>query len=446
MAKPQPQQLEAAPPSGVNLLEGWTHTRLKVIAKIALGKMLDRAKRTRGTPLKYLRNANVRWDGFHLDDLLEMPFEDHEFERYAVFPGDLLVCEGGEPGRAAIWPRKAPPIMYQKALLRVRPVAGIEPRWIMFSLRHDATAGTLETYFTGSTIRHFPQQALLRYRLPLAPLAEQKRIVAKIEALIARVDAARVRLTKVPAMLKRFRQAVLAAACSGRLTAAWRESNPDVEPASATLGRIRESHDKAGFGFGGKAAEPTDEAHDLTQESLPESWDIARLMELCRPGRPIVYGILKPGPDVADGVPYVRVADFPEGRIELSTVRRTTHVIATQYDRATLAHGDVLLSIRGTVGRVCRVPQELAGANITQDTARITAHREVDPEYVAVYLRCPSVDTRFKRALRGVAVRGINIGDVRALQVALPPLEEQREIVRRVEALFKLAEAIEERV
>src|SRR5437867_1481973 len=76
---------------------GWTRIRLSEIADVALGKMLDRAKRTRGTKLPYLRNASVRWNGFDLSSLLEMPFEDDELERYELRAGDLLVCEGGEP-------------------------------------------------------------------------------------------------------------------------------------------------------------------------------------------------------------------------------------------------------------------------------------------------------------------------------------------------------------
>jgi type I restriction enzyme S subunit len=105
-----------------------------------------------------------------------------------------------------------------------------------------------------------------------------------------------------------------------------------------------------------------------------------------------------------------------------------------------------LLSIRGTFGRVCRVPNELDEANITQDTARLSIHESVDPEYILAWLKSPSLQDRLGRSAKGAAVRGVNIGDVRALQVALPPLEEQHEIVRRVDALFRLADTIEARV
>ena len=116
------------------------------------------------------------------------------------------------------------------------------------------------------------------------------------------------------------------------------------------------------------------------------------------------------------------------------------------YRRSALREDDLLLSIRGTAGRVCRVPANLDGANITQDTARISIHRELSSDYVEFYLQSPSTQKRLEAAMKGVAVRGVNIGDVRVLQVALPPRVEQDEIVRRIGAMLKIAEAIEQRL
>ena len=103
------------------------------------------------------------------------------------------------------------------------------------------------------------------------------------------------------------------------------------------------------------------------------------------------------------------------------------------------------MSIRGTVGRVCFVPGELEGANITQDTARLSIQAKINSDYVALVLRAMPTQMRMQKAIKGVAIRGINIGDVRALQIPFPPLNEQHEIVRRVEALFKIADDIEKR-
>ena len=101
----------------------------------------------------------------------------------------------------------------------------------------------------------------------------------------------------------------------------------------------------------------------------------------------------------------------------------------------------MLLSIRGTVGRVAVVPPELDGANITQDSARLSIHELVSADFVAAMLRAPDTQQRMQRAVKGVAVRGINIGDVRPLQIPLPPLAEQHEIVRRLNAAFARLDA-----
>ena len=282
--------------------------------------------------------------------------------------------------------------------------------------------------------------------IPIAPLTEQRRIAATVEDLLARVNAADERLAKVPKILKAFRQSVLAAACSGRLTEDWRGKHPEVELATRLLARIRSSHEQHGGGHGGQAAAPTDGVHTLEDRELPDSWAIDELKWLCKPGRAITYGILKPGPDYPKGVPYIRVADFPGNQLNACGVRRTSPEIAHDYRRSILLAGDILLSIRGTAGRVCRVPKELAGANITQDTARVSVHTYMSPEFIELYLKSPGVQKRLEAAMKGVAVRGVNIGDVRALQIAAPPFGEQQEIVRRVEALLKLADVIEKRV
>ena len=99
--------------------EGWGWATTEQVSTSMLGKMLDK-KRSSGTPLPYLRNLNVRWDSFDLSDLLTMPFVETELDRYGLLPGDVLVAEGGEPGRAAVWPGDIRPIKFQKALHRVR--------------------------------------------------------------------------------------------------------------------------------------------------------------------------------------------------------------------------------------------------------------------------------------------------------------------------------------
>jgi len=297
----------------------------------------------------------------------------------------------------------------------------------------------------GGAQPNISQEVIKAHPIVIAPLAEQRRIVAKLETLMGSINAYLERLAKIPVVLKRFRQAVLAAACSGELTVDWRVQNPDVETSSVTIARLLEKHEAAGGHKKGNAAPPTNGVHDLEKTSFPESWELTEMKNLCEPDRPITYGILKPGPDTPDGVPYIRVADFPNDTLRLTNIKRTTKEIDSAYARARLRTDDLLLSIRGTVGRVCIIPAELSGANITQDSARLSIQEAMDLRFVAYFLRAVPTQHRMQRAVKGVAIRDINIGDVRALQVPVPPLAEQQEIVRRVETLFNLADQIEAR-
>ncbi|MCB0541772.1 MAG: restriction endonuclease subunit S, partial [Bacteroidetes bacterium] len=125
---------------------------------------------------------------FVLDDVKEMRFEEDELDEFRVLPGDLLVCEGGEPGRCAIWRDLEIEIYFQKAIHRARPFSCVTSEYLQVCLTNDAGNGQLARYFTGATIKHFPGDKLNGYVIPLPPLPEQQRIVARIDQLMALCD------------------------------------------------------------------------------------------------------------------------------------------------------------------------------------------------------------------------------------------------------------------
>ena len=134
------------------------------------------------------------------------------------------------------------------------------------------------------------------------------------------------------------------------------------------------------------------------------------------PARPITYGILKPGDDLPEGVPYVRVVDMAGENIGVEKLRRTSREIAAEYKRSTLKPGDLLMSIRGHVGRTAIVPPELDGANITQDTARLAVPAN-QAEYFRHCILHPRSQHWMAQRTRGIAVRGINLGDLKELPI-----------------------------
>jgi type I restriction enzyme, S subunit len=157
----------------------WPLRKIKEIADHSLGKMLDKSK-NKGELKPYLRNQNVRWFEFDLSDVAQMRFLPEEEEKYTALRGDVLICEGGYPGRAAIWDRDEP-IHFQKALHRVRFHERERNRWFLYYLLSKDLDGTLRSHFNGAGIQHFTGEALAQFELPVPPLDEQRRIVGVLD-------------------------------------------------------------------------------------------------------------------------------------------------------------------------------------------------------------------------------------------------------------------------
>ena len=158
----------------------WEKVKLGEVTESCLGKMLDQ-KKNKGSYKPYLANVNVRWGFFDLDNLQEMRFEDDEDERYGIKYGDLIICEGGEPGRCAIWKEQIPNMKIQKALHRVRVHDCLDYRYLFYWFLLAGKTGELDQYFTGATIKHMPGQKLKEVLIDKPPLIVQQRIGAYLE-------------------------------------------------------------------------------------------------------------------------------------------------------------------------------------------------------------------------------------------------------------------------
>jgi type I restriction enzyme, S subunit len=173
----------------------WAWVSVGQIGEARLGKMLDKAK-NKGTPRRYLRNVNVRWFDFDLSDVFKMRFEDDEIEEFALRDGDVLICEGGEPGRAAVWDEREEKIYFQKAIHRVRFPDSVDSHFFVNALRESSDSGRLSGYFTGIAIKHLTGKGLSSFVFPLAPLGEQHRIIARVKELMVLCDRLEAQLTK----------------------------------------------------------------------------------------------------------------------------------------------------------------------------------------------------------------------------------------------------------
>lgn len=264
----------------------------------------------------------------------------------------------------------------------------------------------------GTGIPHVDPNIFNNIEVPLAPTGEQKRIVEKLEKLLGKVEAAQARLDKIPAILKRFRQAVLAAACSGKLTADWRENN------------------------------------EINLETdLPKTWNTKTIRELelfigsgitPRGGREVY---------VNEGVPFIRSQNvYPSGLI-LEDVAYVTTEMHKAMARTHLKPKDILLNITGaSIGRSTVIPENFLIGNVNQHVCIIRLEESALPEFVSKFLNSRAGQDLIFETQSGVTREGLNYGQIRSFEIPLPPLEEQKEIVRRVEDLFKFADQIEARL
>lgn len=197
--------------------DGWVEKTVGEIADHSLGKMLDKEK-NKGVFKPYLRNFNVRWFEFDLSDLLKMRFEESEWEKYTAVKGDILICEGGYPGRAAIW-QEDEPIFFQKAIHRVRFKDFTHSKWFLYFIYLADCNGELKKYFTGAGIQHFTGQSLHRFKLPIPPLSVIEKFVEQFDELRLETQRLEAIYQRKLAALNELKQSILQKAFTGELTA-----------------------------------------------------------------------------------------------------------------------------------------------------------------------------------------------------------------------------------
>ena len=223
--------------------ESWSIYRYSDVFDSRLGKMLDKAK-NQGVATKYIGNINVRWFYFDLNNTQEILVSESEQAELSLNTGDVLICEGGEPGRCAIWNSNlGESIVFQKALHRARTKGDVLPDWLVYNLKNDADSIVLQQLFTGTTIKHLTGKALKKYPLRVPPIEEQIEIVQRVEELFAFADAAEQKAQAASERVNKLTQSILAKAFRGDLTADWRAANPDLisgeNSAEALLEKIK---------------------------------------------------------------------------------------------------------------------------------------------------------------------------------------------------------------
>ncbi|MFM8272360.1 MAG: restriction endonuclease subunit S [Gemmata sp.] len=426
------------------LPEGWCWATVEqLVSSTDYGTSAKTNEDSDGIPV--LRMGNIVDGALSLTNLKYLPADHDEFPKLLLQPGDLLFNRTNSPelvGKSAVYTGSPKQCSFASYLIRLKS-QGMLPYLL---------AAYINSPYGRAWVRSVVQQQvgqanvngsrLLALTVPVPPLAEQRRIVAKIEGLTARSRATRAALAEVPTLLEQFRQSVMASAFRGDLTANWREKHPDTEPAAVLLASIRDERRKQWEAKYPKkkyvAPDPVDDA-DLPE--LPVGWEYARADEVVAAGTVITYGIVLPGDQVEGGVPYVRGQDIEDGRILVEQLARTSPEIAARHDRSSLLEGDVLLCIIRHL-KVAVVPAGMDGANLTQGTVRLRPSDAILGPYLAGYLAGPTAQGWMKERYFGMAMPRINVEDARAIPIPVAPLEEQREIIRQIEVTGRRHQAV----
>ena len=452
-----------------SLPDGWQWVCLRQIADARLGKMLDKGKNV-GSPYPYLRNTNVQWNRFDLGDVKTIFLEPHELNEYRVRYGDLLICEGGEPGRCAIWRDEIAEVYFQKALHRVRPYGGILPDYIALCLEIDAKTGRLDTYFTGATIKHFAGQELARYRFPLPPIEEQARIVAKVDELMRLCDElethGRLEAEQHARMVSTLFDALAASESAHALAENWRRVSEHfdllldrTEAVDALEQTILElavrglllpigESDETQFQSTAPSDEATDGRSTAAPYELPASWSWVNFGEIISELR---YGTSAKCAYDVKGSPVLRIPNLTGGRISVDDLKFGP-LSAEEVARLALIPGDLLI-VRSNgsatlVGSAAIVGEESRNFAFAGYLMRVRLKENTAlPTYVLLALQTTGVRAQIEGPIRTTSgVKNINSTEVQRLEFALPPLEIQQHIVAHVGKLSVLCASLRDRI
>lgn len=364
----------------------WATARLEDVvtpdAKILYGILQPGPDVPDGVP--YVRPTEMDKDTILLDEIRRTtPAIAAKYKRSVLATGDILLSIVGTIGKVAVVPEELEGGNITQSSVRIRPGKKLDGEFLAWYLRSPSAFKQYDSARLGTAVPRLNVAHVRDLTIPIPSLPEQRWIVSAIETQLGRLDAAVARLHAAKARLKRYKQAVLFHA------------------------------------FGN------------------EDWQRVRLVEAVEKDAKILYGILQPGPDLPDGVPYVRPTEIENDVIDLSNIRRTSPAIAAKYKRSLLKAGDVILSIVGTIGKVAVVPGELEGGNITQSSVRIRPMRELNNYFLTWYLRSPHAFAQYDAARLGTAVPRLNVAHVRDLLIPVPSLKDQLGALNKLEKIME---------
>lgn len=449
--------------SGEALPEGWAWTTLKeIVNSITYGHTASASYEPVGP--RFLRitdiqNGRVDWDS--------VPFcECDDMEKYALKNGDIVIARtGATTGKNFLIGDLSEQSVFASYLIRLETLEDLSAEFLSNFMQTPHYWQQITTVSKGSTQPGANASILSKLAIPVAPKAEQSRIVSAIESLQERSSRARELLSEVGPLIGQLRQSVLRSAFSGRLTSDWREQNPTTEPASELLLRIRterrerwEAEQLEKYEAKGKQPpqnwqdkykepEPVDES-ELPE--LPDGWCWCHLGMLgADPMTPVQTGPfgaqLHTDEFVDDGVPVIAVGNLTGVGFTKKKLYFVTDEKAQQLSRYDVQAGDLLFARSGaTLGKVCVAPDFVEDWRMTGHILRARLNPELILPEIAVYALWgdPTVKSMVTKGIRGMTRPGYNTTLLKAIPLPVAPIEEQRQMLAVIEEAFDGMESV----
>jgi len=422
------------------LPNGWAQTSLRDIATFITSGSRGWARYYADEGAAFVRVGNIKRGTIALDwdDMQRVnPPPGGEGERTRLQDDDVLITITADLGRVAVFREGADETAYiNQHVALARLADGQWARYVAWYLASDEGQSQLLERDKGTTKAGLGLEDINAVEVPFPPPAEQRRIVAKLDALTARTARARADLDRIPALAARYKQAVLAKAFSGELTAEWRRENPTEGTGEALRDQLLQQRTErrraeGSRGAGANRSVPTD---DRALPALPRGWT---WMTFDQCSWDLTVGHVGPMKDryVPNGIPFLRSLNVKPNAISLKNLVFVSAGFHAELRKSQLSAGTIVVIRTGEPGVAAVVPESLDGANCS-DLVICRPVEGLNPHFGARYINSDFAKSFIRDTQVGVAQQHFNVGAMSKLPAPVAPAREQAEIVRRVDQAF----------
>lgn len=383
----------------------WVVKRLKYVSpNVTVGIVVNPSNyfEDEGT-VPFLRGVDITRDRIATENVKKMSDASNSMNSKSTLrEGDLVSMRVGYPGVTAVIPKELDGANCA-SLLIIRKPNVISSRLLCYQINSDIGQNQIKLLQQGAAQEQINVSDIVNFWVVCPSQSEAEKIEEYLDHETAKIDTLIEQQQQLIQLLKEKRQAVISHAVTKGL-------NPDAPMKDSGVEWLGE---------------------------VPAHWETSQLKYKVKSGTSITYGIVQAGPHVEDGIPYIKTSDMSGDKLPIDGYSKTSHEIDNSYSRSKVYEGDIVIAIRASVGKCLIVPKEITGANLTQGTAKISPSGEICSDYLLAYLSSEPVQLHLNTIAKGATFKEITLDMLRRVPVLVPSIEEQKEIMLKVQALME---------